>query len=1159
MNRPMWSKRRKLVIAAVLVLVVALLASIAFVGLVPGSKRAAAPSPIAAQAAQLTVPQLILARHSDRDGLLDFEGTLEMFSYAFEALPGVTVPAGPAGDPSRWADLAMQSILPHVAELTDAQRKIVASFLVGVQPSAGRPGALVGAHFAAYFAAADPSKVELGIDSYVHLALDAEAKKLGHSISDAPVGAGPGSIRIVLVSAEVAAKMAPGAPAWTVVSHGPVVVDSSGELHFDATGNATTCTIFFGPGAWDTADGSGAWAPDELQVAEVYHEVFHCYQGFVIGSKTAAAMYATPNWVKEGGADWAASSATGFDEPEWKTYLSTPGKPLIERAYDAVGLFFEMEYVGGPLWPDWWQIWSAAANGGWGNTDWFNGIAGNRLDALRQAWGASYFQNAGLGHDWTETVTGQTTKAWATPMTFTGQLNGFTAPYSTLQVNIPPQADGTIVVATVFSASGRWIDHSLQEQVDTKNVRLCWGGTNACTCPNGGPAVEPTVAVTGGVSWAMTSLQDVGNSVLTKYTRDEYCKTPTKDLQPPPPPPCQAGCAGSNGDPHQHSVNGRRYDFQAAGEFTLIRSANGSVEVQARQEPLAGSSGRGMTINTAVAVGAGEHRVGVYVGSSGLETHVDGAPVTATAPIALDGGLKVSIHPNGVEIDLPDGSTVWALPVGRFGINVQLAPSADLAGTGLGLLGAIAPGFELPKLPDGSALAYQAARTPAARYDYLYGAFAKAWRVTDQTSLFDYANGKTTASYDVPGFVPEGGPQKPFTLDPSQRAAAEGSCGSIADVELRNDCVFDVTVSQDTGFVAGYQNTATFQSTGVSVLGGGTPTPGKSALPSQAPATSPTASPSALGQLQISRLGDQVTLVRGTAISPAGIVYVMAQEPDRTEILRIDPTGTEASADISIVPPTTVLDGLAFAGDSVWLVQRSGTDVCSVDQEMRGPTAATGAPIALDACPDASPAIVATSNAIWVQAGPSGGSSHLLRIDPVTGTVTGSVALPQGSHGALAASTTTAFWTSSAGLFRLNPATNSAELLGPAATSSVPSGSGIWVQRDSATAALLGDPGSAHSTVAINGTLVGANATDLFVARPSPQGGEELWRYPVDGSAGVLLAPAASDTGVIPAWAVSATAHAPMLVGDHFVIQAIAQSPGSPQPLALQLEVVPIK
>jgi hypothetical protein len=203
--------------------------------------------------------------------------------------------------------------------------------------------------------------------------------------------------------------------------------------------------------------------------------------------------------------------------------------------------------------------------------------------------------------------------------------------------------------------------------------------------------------------------------------------------------------------------------------------------------------------------------------------------------------------------------------------------------------------------------------------------------------------------------------------------------------------------------------------------------------------------------------------------------------------------------------------------------------------------------------------IAATTDAIWVQDGPSSGTSRLDRIDPATGKVTGSVPLPAGGGGALTASTTTVFWSSSAGVFRIDSSSNTAAPIGPAVTTSVASGDSIWVQRDPATAVLLGPTGSTKATLTIDGTIAGANATDLFVARPSPLGGEELWRYPVDGSAAVLLAPAASDTGVIPAWAVSATAHAPMLASDQFVIQAIAQSPGSPQPLALQLETVQLK
>ncbi len=39
-----------------------------------------------------------------------------------------------------------------------------------------------------------------------------------------------------------------------------------------------------------------------------------------------------------------------------------------------------------------------------------------------------------------------------------------------------------------------------------------------------------------------------------------------------------------NGDPHIHTVDGKRYDFQAAGEFTLLKDREG-MEVQLSAKP----------------------------------------------------------------------------------------------------------------------------------------------------------------------------------------------------------------------------------------------------------------------------------------------------------------------------------------------------------------------------------------------------------------------------------------------------------------------------------------------------------------------------------------------------------------------------------------------
>ena len=1156
------AQRRTSVIAVVLVLVVALVAVVTFVGI--GRGPAVSSPPPAAQAEPPTVPQLIMQRHADRDGLLDFEGALEMFSYAFEPLPGVTLPAGPADSTHSWTDLAMHSILPHVSELTSAQVAVVGSFLVPAKAAAVGPRPTSGTRLASYLATVNLPTVQSNIEAAVAAAVKAEAIKLGHSLADSPANASPGTIHVVLTAKEMVSKTGL-APAWTITSKGPVTidethlddptVDDAKKIHADLTSKVSDCTIFFGPSEWTSVDSSGTWAPSAFQRASVYHEVFHCYQGFVLGSKTGDAANSAPDWVAEGSAEWAMDSATGYDDPWWTDYGPKPSRTLDKRGYDAFGLFFEIEYLGRPLWPEWWQIWSDGAKGGWTTTDWFNNVAGDHLNALRQAWGASFFGDSSRGHDWTETAPGQTMAAHAGRIPFVDQLERSADPYSTLQVDIPAQPDGTVVIADALGATGRWLDAAHNEGMDASRVSLCWGGSASCTCPSTGATTPGKLTqVTGAVSWAMTALQGGGDAVVRKGTLTQFCKEPS---QPSVRPPCRAGCAGSNGDPHLRTVNGRRYDFQAAGEFTLLRSADKSLEIQARQEPLSGSLTAGVTINTAVAARIGTHRVGVYVGSAGLQIHVDGTPVVPAGPIELDGGGSITVHPNGIEIDSPGGTALWALPIGNFGIGVLVAPSPEVASSAGGLLGAAAPGYDLPRLPDGTALPFD---TPApARYHYIYHEFAAAWRVTDQTSLFDYVNGSSTATYDVPGFLPEAGAQAPIRLDPAQRAEAESACTGIDDVELRVACVFDVTVSQNTGFVAGYQNTAAFQATGVTALDSGSPSAGATEPPSASPSAASSESTGAVGQIVISRLLDEVSLVRGTALSPAGILYVMAEQSDRTMILRMDTNQVEPSADVAITPPISVLDGLAFARDSVWAVERSGTGSCSVTQEMGGPAVPIVAAVTLSGCPDGSPVIAATTDAIWVQDGPSSGTSRLDRIDPATGKVTGSVPLPAGSGGAVSASATTAFWTSSTGVFQINPATMTADMLVASAINSVPSGDHIWVQRDAGTAVLLDGTGATLATLKVDGTIAGADPTDVYVVRLSSQGLQELWQYPVNGSAAVLVAPSTPVTGVIPEWAVSATAHAPLLVGDRFVIQAIAQSPGSPQPLELQLETVRIK
>ena len=86
------------------------------------------------------------------------------------------------------------------------------------------------------------------------------------------------------------------------------------------------------------------------------------------------------------------------------------------------------------------------------------------------------------------------------------------------------------------------------------------------------------------------------------------------------------------------TIDGFTYDFQAAGEFTLLETPDDSVDVQVRQEPAHGVEQGSVSNNTALAARVGDHRVAIYATPAGLELRVDGVTQTGTEPLDLGGG-----------------------------------------------------------------------------------------------------------------------------------------------------------------------------------------------------------------------------------------------------------------------------------------------------------------------------------------------------------------------------------------------------------------------------------------------------------------------------------------------------------------------------------------
>lgn len=281
------------------------------------------------------------------------------------------------------------------------------------------------------------------------------------------------------------------------------------------------------------------------------------------------------------------------------------------------------------------------------------------------------------------------------------------------------------------------------------------------------------------------------------------------------------------GDPHVHTVDGTKYDFQSVGEFTLLRDGN-RMEIQVRQTPVptaspAADPHSGLTecvsINTAVAVRMGTHRIALHQGTApaGLQFYVDGK--TAAMPTdGIDlGGTRVNAFAangeTGIRVDFENGTVVQITPTHWNANNVwYLDVSVSRTTADEGIMGYIPKGSWLPRLRNG----VDVGPIPASlhdRYVTLYKTFADSWRITDQTSLFVYAPGTSTKTFTDPDWPAE---KLPCTLKPEFQipgvkvlqgmpvAQAEAICKVVTDPDLNANCVFDVATTGDETLAKAY-------------------------------------------------------------------------------------------------------------------------------------------------------------------------------------------------------------------------------------------------------------------------------------------------------------------------------------------------------------------
>lgn len=275
-------------------------------------------------------------------------------------------------------------------------------------------------------------------------------------------------------------------------------------------------------------------------------------------------------------------------------------------------------------------------------------------------------------------------------------------------------------------------------------------------------------------------------------------------------PSCKPTMGRTYGDPHLSSFDGATYSFQTVGEFVLVKSASQNIEIQARQQPQSDD----FSLNTALAMNVGGDRVCIYANEkpdniSNCALRLNGSPLYITSgTYYLPHGGTIRYSMNDYVVTWPTGE-VATVDVRRSGIMsflnvaVQVFPCSqnDLEGLLGNANGRQNDDFDVRGNNNrptymafstfGGSQMQQASNEMEKEYlAFLARDYARQFRVTPTTSLFDYGIGQSTFTYTDESF-----PRVHRTvndLSPDRQNAARTKCeeNGIRGDELKG-CIFD--------------------------------------------------------------------------------------------------------------------------------------------------------------------------------------------------------------------------------------------------------------------------------------------------------------------------------------------------------------------------------
>ena len=772
---------------AAVLLAAALLASIA------ACDPAASPSPSSQGAdAPQWEPQTAWERAVvavDEHGEYSKDAALALFATAYGPLPGVDVQQDLTGVSSRT--LAIRAISRVEDQLSDEQKAAIEAYLA---PPANATKIEIPP-----VAAMDPWRL-VNADPGLAQALREVAEQARLDIA-AKIGDFDGFLHVWFVPRPADVKPIDG------------IYPNGGAQPQYLFGQYQGCYITI----YDEAT-----AQSGLQLtALMTHEVFHCFQQAI--ERTRAKYDTIPNWISEGQATWVGMELGG-PSPNysrfWDKYLVEPQTSLITRSYDAVGFYAHLQESG----IDPWTVFRPMIEA---DTDLARYLAAKAdAESFVDSWASSVLRDEPLGSPWNTTGPGITDTAYKPGVQVVN--NGTNIPLS--QPFFTNDITRFVLDADLVEIQVDGHARLRNGSVDTAlhgAAKYCVAGHDcAVACPGEEApqydTIQPSVflAESGGHEGLVGHIRGI------KAGSADDCE---EDPEPEPPEPgggepgggngvsgstpsCETKCGQSNGDVHVSTFGEHGYDFQAVGEFVLARSADGRFEVQTRQAPLGDS--RNVSINTALAVRAGDHRMALYIDveDGTVRLTVDGAPTDMSAPVPFGSGL-ITRTPEGAHIDAGDGFNVWVIGRSYRGFNLLIDPGDGRADGIVGLMGPNPSDSLYPRLPDGSSVG-ATTFDPHENYVQLYQTLADGWRVTDANSLFDYEPGESSETFQRRNFPTELDLVLFDHLTEAQKAAGEAACKNVTDPELHRMCVYDVGVTADTGYGEQYEQQITLLESG---------------------------------------------------------------------------------------------------------------------------------------------------------------------------------------------------------------------------------------------------------------------------------------------------------------------------------------------------------